>query len=255
MRIVPRAKFAAKWLLRPYFRVTASWSKGLADELRFWDGWLRTRGADRYRPEEFARLLDPEEPLSAYHRSLIDPIVQSEVRILDVGAGPVTMLGKTHPTKQLVIVPVDVLANEFDALLAKYHIIPPVRTVFAEAEKLTERFSENSFDLVNARNSIDHTHDPLEAIKQMLRCVKENHIIAMDHVENEGKKNHYRGLHQWNFTIERGEFVVRGKGRVINVSRELASSGEVECSRRQDLATWVTVHVKKKPVASRLQAG
>jgi hypothetical protein len=68
---------------------------------RVWDKWLRTRGAGRYRPEEFARLLDPEEPLSGYYRSLIDPLAESKVRILDVGAGPLTMLGKTHPTKKL----------------------------------------------------------------------------------------------------------------------------------------------------------
>jgi SAM-dependent methyltransferase len=125
-----------------------------------------------------------------------------------------------------------------------------VRTVFAEAEKLTESFPENSFDLVSARNSIDHTYDPLEAIKQMLRCVKENHILAMDHVENEGNNQHYRGLHQWDLTVERAEFLIRGKGRVINVSRELASLGEFKCSRRQGLATWITVEVRKKPAAS-----
>ena len=250
--IIEKLKFAIRWLLRPYFRATASWPKGLAEELRFWDKWLRTRGAGRYRPEEFARLLDPEEPLSGYYRSLIDQLAGSKVRILDVGAGPLTMLGKTHPTKKLEIVPVDVLASEYDALLAKHGIAPPVRTVFAEAEKLTESFPENSFDLVSARNSIDHTHDPLEAIKQMLRCVKENHILAMDHVENEGTNQHYRGLHQWDLTVERAEFLIRGKGRVINVSRELASLGEFKCSRRQGLPTWITVEVRKKPAASRL---
>jgi hypothetical protein len=39
---------------------------------------------------------------------------------------------------------------------------------------------------------------------------------------------------------------------VINVSRELASLGEFKCSRRQGLATWITVEVRKKPAASRL---
>ena len=96
-------------------------------------------------------------------------------------------------------------------------------------------------DFVSARNSIDHTYDPLEAIKQMLRCVKENHIVAMDHVENEGKHQHYRGLHQWNLTLERGEFFIRGKGRVINVSSQVLPAagsrhlgdgpGEKEASR------------------------
>lgn len=39
-----------------------------------------------------------------------------------------------------------------------------MRTVFAEAAKLTERSFENSFDFVNARAWIDHAHDPFEAV-------------------------------------------------------------------------------------------
>jgi SAM-dependent methyltransferase len=56
---------------------------------------LRTRGAGRYRPEEF------DGYSNRRNRCLIDPLAESKVRILDVGAGPLTMLSKTHPTKKL----------------------------------------------------------------------------------------------------------------------------------------------------------
>jgi len=46
-----------------------------------------------------------------------------------------------------MIVAVDVLAEKYDELLARYNVRPAVRTTFAEAEHLTRWFAENSFDL------------------------------------------------------------------------------------------------------------
>lgn len=247
---VVRARNAVKRLLRPYFRLTASRSEGLADELRFWDRWLSTRGGERYRPEEFASLLDPDEPLAPAYRSLVDALAQDEVRILDVGAGPLTMIGKKHPTKRVQIVAADILAKEYNVLLERHRLTPPVRTVFADGQNLMETFPENSFDLVIARNSIDHADDPVGVILQMLLCVKEDHTVVMDHVENEADHQNCQGLHQWNLSVEDHQFIIRGRGRTINVSSELASLGEFECTRVHDGAFRAIVHVRKRPGAS-----
>jgi hypothetical protein len=94
------------------------------------------------------------------------------VHILDVGSGPLTRLGKKHPSKQLVITVTDLLAYEYDRLLAEFEIEPLVRTVYADAERLVDQFGHNAYNIVHGDNCIDHTVNPLQAIEQMLAVSK-----------------------------------------------------------------------------------
>jgi len=64
-------------------------------------------------------------------------------------------------------------------------------------ESVTTVFPESTFDLVVAHNALDHSHDPVEALR-----------AALCHVENEGKLASYSNLHQWNFSQEDGRFVI-----------------------------------------------
>jgi SAM-dependent methyltransferase len=235
-----RLKSAIKRILRPYFRTMNSRAAGLAYEQGFWDRYLRT-GGDRWR-EDFRSRLDPNTPLADYHRRFVDEIPGDEVRILDVGAGPLTLLGKTHPTKRLSITAVDVLAPEYDRLLARHGITPPVRTIYAAAEDLPSCFAPDSFDLVNAQNCVDHMENPLAAIEGMLTVVRPGGWVVMDHAENEAEREGYRGLHQWNFTVSDGEFLIRGRPGVTNVTRHLAPRAAV-LSYVTD--GWVQVHIRK----------
>ena len=66
----------------------------------------------------------------------VDRVDGDHVRILDVGSGPLTKLGKTHPSKRLEITATDLLANDYDHLLAELGVLPPVRTVHADAERI-----------------------------------------------------------------------------------------------------------------------
>jgi len=232
-----------RWLKRGYNRLTETRSSGLAEEVGFWDEWFRTRGSNW--PEEYARRLDSGAPLADCHRSFIDHLPQTEIRILDVGAGPLTLIGKTHPTKRLVIVATDVLAEQYDVLLGKYGVEPPVRTLFADAEKLADQFGDESFDFVNAVNCIDHTANPIEAVRQMIRVVKTGCFVFLSHAQNEAENQLYAGLHQWNLVSDSGDFVVKGRRQSTNVSRELASLAEFSCQTNADSGLHVQIRKKQ----------
>jgi ubiquinone/menaquinone biosynthesis C-methylase UbiE len=216
-------------------------SSGLRDELSFWEEWFRTKSVNW--PDDYHNRLDPEFPFSTEYRAVIDPLPQKEIRILDVGAGPLTILGKKHPSKQLMIQAVDVLAERYDELLAKYNVQPVVRTTFAEAENLTEYFAESSFDLVTARNCLDHAIDPVEAIRQIILVVKRSCFAILEHAENEGENQRYQGLHQWNFTIVAGDLMLKRGGRVVNISRKLSYMGDFQSSLKDK---WVKVYIRKR---------
>lgn len=212
----------------------------LQDELHFWDKWFKRHGLQW--PQDYRNRLDPDCPLAEEYREFIEHLPQDEIRILDVGAGPLTVLGKKHPSKRLAITAVDVLAKRYDELLDRYGIQPVVRTQYAEAEKLTEWFPQNSFDLVNARNCLDHTADPIEAIRQILLITKKDRFAFLDHVENEGEKQRYRGLHQWNFTVMDGNFIIEGAREVTNISSLFGHLAEFQCAIKNN---WVKVYIRK----------
>jgi SAM-dependent methyltransferase len=241
---VHRMNALKRWL-RPcrawYRRLTSNRTEGLKFETSFWDDFFRTQGLQW--PDDFKRRLNPQAPLADRQRASIDRLALPEVRIIDVGAGPLTILGKTHPTKKLSIIAVDPLAAEYDRLLAKYGHTPPVRTIAGSAEKLVEQFGENAFDFAYAENCLDHAEDPVVAIEQMVRIVKPGCDAMLHHAENEAENQEYTGLHQWNFTCDQGRFYVTGKNRRTDVAEALASIATVTNTSTDG---WMLTVLRKK---------
>jgi SAM-dependent methyltransferase len=202
----------------------------LRDEIAFWRNYLRTGGA-RW-PEDYRNRMDPGFPIQGHLAPIVAAAPGDEVAILDVGAGPLTKLGKTHPGKRVAITPVDLLAPQYDRLLDELGVTPPVRTIEGDAQSLAERFGPDAFDVVHAQNAIDHTADPLAAIRSMLAVTRPGGAVVLAHYENEGLRQAYSQLHQWNFGCDGGAFVIRDRdGRATDVSRTLAGLAETACAR------------------------
>jgi SAM-dependent methyltransferase len=107
---------------------------------------------------------------------------------------------------------VDTLGDEYQKLLKKYGVVPLVPTQQLDAEKLSERFAPDTFDIAHARNCLDHSYDPVLAIEQMLLVTKPGGVVALVHSHNEGAVELYRGLHQWNFRKEGDRFLIASPG-------------------------------------------
>lgn len=199
------------------------WENGKRSEIDFWSKWIKTKGLEW--KEDYINRLDVNLPLQDY---LVKYLPKGpEVSILDVGAGPLTPLGKILPGYEINITAVDPLAKEYDAILGKHRIIPTVRTQFGEVERLSEQFPSNLFDLIHVSNALDHSYNPLEGIKQMLIILKKNSFIFMSHFTNEAEKENYNGFHQWNFCEENNQFIIWDKDTTINVNDVLAGKAEV----------------------------
>lgn len=174
------------------------------------------------------------------------PAEQETVRILDVGAGPLTYLGKTCRGRTICITPVDPLAEQYDRILAEYSITPPVRTTKGEAERLTSQFGENSFDLVYARNCIDHSYDPEMAIGEMIGVCRPNCYVLLEHHPNEGKAGEYSGLHQWDFSVdESGNSIVGSRTRAVNMTEKLNHRCSITCEILHGQEEWVIARIRK----------
>jgi SAM-dependent methyltransferase len=202
------------------------WKYNIGSEVRFWDKCIRTKGL--IWQDEFRLRLDPNLKLQEEITRLLPD--QNEISILDVGAGPLTYVGKVYDKAAIKITAVDPLAEEYDIILSKYSLVPLIRTEKLDAEELTKKFAENSFDIVFARNCIDHSYSPEAAILEMLKVVKENCYVLLLHRPNEAEQENWRGLHQWNFSTEDGDFFISSKNEKTNFSKKYSHLCQTKCS-------------------------
>jgi len=219
------------------------WRAGVRSELEFWDDYIRVKGlgwSDNY-PDR----LDPNLPLQPRLEALLPP--EKEVHILDVGAGPLTWLGKISRGRALKITAIDPLADEYDKILHKYGVQPIARTRSLAGEDLTRRFTVNTFDLCCARNSIDHAYNPERVILRMIDVVKKGRYVLLEHNVNEAEKAKYTGLHQWNFDLSGDkDFLIRSKSHVTNMTQKYADRCAISCELGSEAGRdWLITRILK----------
>jgi hypothetical protein len=167
-----------------------------------------------------------DTPLTGRIERLVERVPDAEVSILDVGAGPLTSLGKDHPTKRVSITAVDPLAPAYDRMLAEAGVTPPSRTIECRGEEVADRFGADSFSLAYARNSLDHSADPLRAIRAMIEVAR--YFVLLEHQRNEAERQRYRGLHMWNFDVSDERFVIWNLRERCDVGEQVGVVPEVE---------------------------
>lgn len=227
----------------------SKWETGIKSEIQFWDDYFRTKGLQW--ADSYGHRFDPDLPLQPRPAALLPP--QTEVHILDVGAGPLTYLGKKYDAKHVIITAVDPLADEYDRILDKYQIQPLIRTQTLAAEELTKGFPSSTYDLVVARNCIDHAYNPERAILQMIEVVKTGSYVLLEHRPNEAENTNYTGLHQWNFSLSaKGDFLISSKSKLdtmntVNMTMKYASLCTITCeivNEGRDV-DWLITRIQK----------
>jgi 2-polyprenyl-3-methyl-5-hydroxy-6-metoxy-1,4-benzoquinol methylase len=204
-----------------------NWRDLTNSEIGFWADYLKN--GDTRWAEEFIERNDPHAILQPFMADMIQQMTtRNPVQILDVGAGPLTYLGKVMAGRELEITAIDPLADEYDTLLKRYGISPVLRTIYGQAEDLVGQFGRNRFDVVHARNCIDHSVDPIRSIEQMLSVVRSDGFVFMHHMINEADNQQYEGLHQWNLFEVDGDLWVGGRQEKVNMTKKLKRKATIE---------------------------
>jgi SAM-dependent methyltransferase len=179
--------------------------------------------------EKLARHFDANAPLQPELAALLPAQNAGCFKVLDIGAGPVSKVGKRHNGSNIELVAIDPIADKYQALLKQLVLTPPVATQPGSGEHLRQQFSDNSFDLIHARNCIDHCRDPLLVIQQAISVLKPQCYFYLNHYRNEGIAANYYGLHQWNFDAIDGSFVITDAfGSQTNVNQAIAAQAIIK---------------------------
>jgi|GEM_PF-437057 len=219
------------------------WESAVPDEVKFWDDWCKTRGGKWN--DEFEFRLSPDSELQSYITQFVDTLPGGTLRLLDVGCGPLTDLGKRWENRTVELTAVDPLANYYNGLLKKYGHTAPVPALPIGGESLAEELPLNHFDMVYARNSIDHSVDAPRTIDQMLAVLKPGGVMFMAHYISEATAAANDGLHGWNFFAEGSDFIVeKFHGEKVNITQRYMGIAKITCEALPE-KRWITVHMRK----------
>lgn len=121
-----------------------------------------------------------------------------EVKIADLGSGPICTLGTLWGHIKITIFASDIQQPEYAKILTKENCTPLVPIEYQDMENLT--YPDNFFDLVHCVNAIDHTQNIEKALSEMYRVCKPNGYIYLRHARNQRRA--HRGIgHFWDAKI------------------------------------------------------
>ena len=180
--------------------------------------------------EKLLKYFDARFPVQQELAERITEIQQERICLLDIGCGVISKVGNFVEDKTIEKTLFDPLANEYSLLQNKFQLPPQSKMIAGYAENLEKHFPENYFDVIYARNCIDHCYNPIKALGKMVKVLQSGGLIFMQHFVNEGERAGYFGLHQWNFNLKESDFTITNRSCSININLNVYFKDECEIS-------------------------
>jgi len=184
--------------------------------------------------------VDPTRP---FQQEIVDTItahyggadkVPVYLKVLDVGAGPATTLGKIWPGHVLQTRACDADAYRYATVWKKIERQPLIATEFCRFEEVHKDLEGSSFDVIFQMNAVDHAYNLPRAIQSMLQLLKPGGLMIWFNMRNEGLRQNYWALHQWDLDKDGDDFVIRGPGpkaKTFKVNQFLAQMVDIKIQR------------------------
>lgn len=199
------------------------WEDNLHHEVSFWKKWLTHPDFELSREK---RISSESENLKglvhlAKNRGSLKSDGKDLIRVLDVGSGPFSALGRS--VEKIELVCVDALAEHYNELLKDNGFNEFANIIELKGEELGKKFPPNAFDLVYCSNALDHFDSPELAFREMYNVCAINGAIVITSIENEGERENYSGLHQWNLRANDDGFWLASRSNTINLLDKIGS--------------------------------
>jgi SAM-dependent methyltransferase len=226
--------------------IREQWQAGVQNEVDFWRAVFVGKQFPDFKQDMLQRM-EPDRPLMGWIAGKLPADVPiSEVRVLDVAAGPISCVGWQINGQRPQIVPIDALATQYRMILDEFGLVPPAYTQSCDGEDIDRRFPPESFDIVHIRNALDHCYDALTVVRNMLRVLKPGGSLLIHGFTDEAEFEKYDGLHQWNIRADDGRLVIWRPGVRHDVNQlfadQLAWIEAMQSGTRWTAATLTKKH-------------
>ena len=222
------------------------WQAGIQSEIDFWRAVFVGEQFPEFRQDILQRL-NPETPVSEHIVPFLPAeIPTTELKILDVAAGPVSCIGWHIRGQRPQITPIDALATQYRTLLDEFQMVPPVYTRACDGENINKLFTPESFHLVHIRNALDHCYDAVAVMRNMLTVLKPGGVLIVCGCTDEAVFENYVGLHQWNIRADGGQLIIWRPGERHEVNQLFAGQLAAVNAVQDDVHRWTSVTLRKK---------
>lgn len=156
-------------------------------------------------------------PVNTRIKKELTSFQNKKIRLLDICCGPFPKSGIFAEDYTIERTLVDTLSESYHSMLKENSIKTyEQKIICCNVEELHNNFSMNSFEIIYSKNALDHTYNPIEAIANLINLITHNGVIILEHYINEGKYTNYYGLHQWDFNVENGDFIISNYDKTVN---------------------------------------
>lgn len=226
---------------------TNEWNAGRAHELTFWHQVIfNTREQPQAYHDELISRVDREKSLRVDLENHLLAMNVSSAKILDVAAGPVSCVGWKSEICDIDVTAIDALADDFNKMLDKASLPPPVKTRACDAECVHEIFPRDYFDLALIRNALDHCYDPLAVIRSVIAVLKPKGCFIIEGFVNEAEHEGYVGFHQWNINTQNGELIIASKSHSHALPQALDLPIKVVIEEYNPPSRWIRAVIRKE---------
>lgn len=193
--------FEENFSKRNYEQYMVTWLNGIINEIKFWDDYFETEGSEW--KDGYKKMIEYERQFT------LEQYIDSDSTVfLDVGSGPLSSCGSRTEKTKMEFYAVDPLAAVYKVIKKKYRVRTKIQPEFAMVEKLSEKYSQNTFDIVHMQNALDHSFNPIMGLLQMIYVCKIGGKIILCHRDNEAEYEKYTGFHQWNLLVQDELFLI-----------------------------------------------
>ncbi|MDA1054433.1 MAG: class I SAM-dependent methyltransferase [Planctomycetota bacterium] len=185
-------------------------------EFDFWDHELSLEGQF---PEDMCHRLGLDGQSHLVYPTYLDALIKDHytpadrLQVLDVGSGPVSMLGFGHTKGDFQLTAADPLGRKYTEALSKYGYSLPYDLVQCFGEELTDCFGGNRFHIVWMHNALDHSQQPDIVVRQLVEVLRTGGYLLIQGWSREGTSQGWNGLHQHDlFVAPEGRLMCEPQG-------------------------------------------
>ena len=178
--------------------VRADWREGVVEEVQWWWNWIATLRR-RGKLHRWGGLRDKPFPFEVTLDAMSG---DGPFRCLNIGCGPRPDIGEASG-HSIEFVHMDPLARAYNRLMAFLDAPGGGDVVFGAVEFL-DRLDVGRFDIIAAKNCLDHAYDVPGGLRQMISVLKDRGMISLGHYVNEAEAHGYTGFHKWNIEVREG---------------------------------------------------